>query len=63
MHPVQNLLGRAKLCLINGEPFPIDLLIEASQYGLSVSDIESRFPELKPKQGDLNGPTIPKVYD
>lgn len=38
MDPRERLLGIGKLYLKRGEPIPIDLLAEADELGLSMSD-------------------------
>jgi hypothetical protein len=53
MHPRERILEMGKLCLERGEPIPLDLLAEASELGLSLSDFdEPTFTETQ--EGDDN---------
>ena len=48
MHPRERVLERARLCVMRGRVFPVDLLAEAEAHGLDLS----AFGQPKPQHTD-----------
>ena len=54
MHPRERLLGMARLLRMRGEPIPLDMMVEAEQLGLSLTE----FDQPKTNQANMEGDLI-----
>lgn len=54
MHPKERLLGMAKLLRKQGKPIPLDMLVEAEQLGLVLTE----FDQPKQTTANMEGDTL-----
>lgn len=52
MNPRERLLGMGKLYLIQGKPIPLDILVEAENYGLLLEDFGEPIIQNDTEQGE-----------
>lgn len=52
MNPRERLLGMGKLYLAQDKPIPLDILVEAEQYGLLLEDFGEPITTIPDQQGD-----------
>ena len=52
MHPRERVLGMARFYKERGQPIPLDLIAEADELGLIISELEQPIVETQDHEGD-----------